>query len=85
MKILMAPFKFIGRLFHYALMGFLSIVYFIYSLLYAVLFEFLLKPFRKKNNFETESSKELKKKKIFFIDSFMVLMNGLKQNCLINI
>jgi len=63
MKILMAPFKFIGRIFHYALMGFLSIVYFIYSLLYAVLFEFLLKPFRKKNNFETESSKELKKKK----------------------
>jgi len=63
MKILMAPFKFIGQLFHYALMGFLSIVYFIYSLFYAILFGFLLKPFKKKNNFETESSKELKKKK----------------------
>jgi len=63
MKILMAPFKFIGQLFHYALMGFLSIVYFIYFLFYAILFGFLLKPFKKKNNFETESSKELKKKK----------------------
>ena len=59
----MAPVKFIGQLFHYVLMGFLSTIYFIYSIIYFVIFGFILKPFIKKNNFETESSRNLKKQK----------------------
>ena len=59
----MAPINFISKLFHYVLMGFLSVIYFIYSILYFFIFGILLKPFKKKNNFETDSSRELKKKK----------------------
>lgn len=63
LKILMAPINFISKLFHYVLMGFLSVIYFIYSILYFFIFGILLKPFKKKNNFETDSSRELKKQK----------------------
>ena len=59
----MAPINFISKLFHYVLMGFLSVIYFIYSILYFFIFGILLKPFKKKNNFETDSSRELKKQK----------------------
>ena len=34
LKILMAPINFISKLFHYVLMGFLSVIYFIYSFIF---------------------------------------------------